>query len=403
MTELAPTGNVLAFENDCGTAFFTAPLSPPSIDKLMAENIGIEAIVPDDELKDSIVGLPRIQRREWINSISVEESAPSHLAYISTPPNYDNIKMKYAYFGHGGFGATIYWIDTELYLPNEDISYFDLPDNRLAAEHIALDGDTWANPSRDQGGCKLSIICGDTRGVLREPKIKFVKVNTRMSSFLSGLQAILGDLKLRTSQNERVHRWTVVGTGLTVPSPSKLSSRFSQRKATELIKDLIYSYDVVFVVSAGLNEGSTTTVSNWPASIAGDVQMPIIVAGAIETDTNTVPSYSPENPFVSVHAPGLGWCKHGLDIGSVIGTSVASAIVTALAADFLTRPYLRQSLFIDKPSDSPFAGTSLALLPVSAKIRNHMRKISYDRLGRKSSELKAVWNGLNPENLNEYM
>lgn len=369
----------------------------------MAENIGIEVIEPDDEMKNSIVGPSKFQKREWIDSINVGESAPSHLAYISSPPHYDNIKMKYAHFSHAGFGATIYWIDTEIYLPNKDISKFDLPNNRFAAEHILLEGDSWVDPSRDQGGCKLSIICGDTWGLLRQPKVKFVKVNTRMSSFLSGLQAILGDLKLRTLQSERVHRWTVIGTGLTVPSPSRLSSQFSQRKATQLIRDLIYSYDVVFVVSAGINQGSTTIVSNWPASIAEDVQMPIIVAGAIETDTHAVPSYSPKSPFVSVHAPDLGWCKYGIDTGSVSGTSVASAIVTALAADFLTRPYLRQSLFIDDPSQSPFAGTSLALLPVSAKIRNHMKKISYDRLSRVSSELKAVWNGLNPENLNEYI
>lgn len=369
----------------------------------MAEKIGIESIVPDDEMKNSIAGPSKLQKREWINSINVDESVPSHLAYISTPPHYDNIKMKYAHFDHAGFGATIYWIDTEIYLPNDDISDFDLPNNRLAAEHIPLEGDSWTDPSRDHGGCKLSIICGDALGVLRQPKVKFVKVNTRMSSFLSGLQAILGDLKLRTLQNERVHRWTVIGTGLTVPSPSKLSSQFSQRKATQLIKDLIYSYNVVFVVSAGINQGSTTIVSNWPASIAQDVQMPIIVAGAIETDTNSIPSYSPKNPHVSVHAPALSWCKYGIDIGSVVGTSVASAIVTALAADFLTRPYLRQNLFIDDPSQSPFAGTSLALLPVSAKIRNHMMRISYDRLSRISSELKAVWNGLNPENLNEFM
>lgn len=83
------------------------------------------------------------------------------------------------------------------------------------------------------------------------------------------------------------------------------------------------------------------------------------------------------------------------------GVSPSVAIVTALAADMLTRPKVRAKLFIDNPALAPDEQRLEALRPVSAKIRDYLDSLAYDRW---SLGLRGVWNGLDPEitDINQY-
>lgn len=69
----------------------------------------------------------------------------------------------------------------------------------------------------------------------------------------------------------------VVGTALT--SPEFIRDMFNKIKETGLVKKLIYDYQVVFVVAAG--DISIGPRREWPASIAKDPKIPIIVVRLI--------------------------------------------------------------------------------------------------------------------------
>ena len=117
LNELAPLGGVRSFKDECGTFFFTALFTPPQIQQLQAQNIGIEDIVPDEEMKFDVARAPLIQRRDS-PFVLVEENMPEHLSYISTPPFYDNHDNLYARIERSGAGITTYWIDAQLSYEN---------------------------------------------------------------------------------------------------------------------------------------------------------------------------------------------------------------------------------------------------------------------------------------------
>lgn len=107
----------------------------------------------------------RVQRRAEPDFIRVLDSAGLHLAHISTLPNRGNSRRQYAYFDSAGDRATVYWIDRQFYLPNPDLSGYRMVENRLTAEGISPE--EWRRmPTRDSGGCMLSIIGGSLHGVI---------------------------------------------------------------------------------------------------------------------------------------------------------------------------------------------------------------------------------------------
>lgn len=391
LNELAPPGGVRPFKNECGTFFFTASLTPPQIQQLHAKNIGIENIVPDEEMKLDVARAPLIQRRDS-PFVLVEENKPKHLAYISTPPFYDNHDNSYARVERSGAGITTYWIDAQLF-PDPELGWRG--DNRLTAEDYESGGDS---PDKDHGGCMLSLIAGDDNGVAgTETSLRIVLVNLQTSSFLSGLQAIITQLKGKIKQGVAVKGWNVVGTALT--SPESIRGIFNQLKGTGLVKKLIYDYQVVFVVAAG--DISTSPKREWPASIAKDPKIPIIVAGAVDTKTHLVASYSPSGPLVSLYAPGKGLCTWGTDTVVVEGGSTATAIITGLVVEMLSRSKVRNWLYLDRPESAPQREQNLAKRPVAAKIRDYLGEKSYNRLDPAAETVggvKSIWNGLRPDN-----
>lgn len=147
----------------------------------MDENIGIKLIEPDVEM-DDVMEIPsekpskrqsnkihvrrQLRVRENVNRpdfIVVNRGAPEYKALVSTPPNHNNLNRDFAYFSSAGDGATIYWIDRQFDMFNPDLRQYRMTENRLMAEGVSQE---WARPTRDHGGCMLSIIGGFEHGLL---------------------------------------------------------------------------------------------------------------------------------------------------------------------------------------------------------------------------------------------
>lgn len=432
LNQLAPPGGVRSFHDKCGTSFFTASLTPAQIQQLMGEDIGIEFIAPDEDVKNDVesvsddVGkraLPdfggkqenrlliarpsRLKTRALPDFIRVTSGSPYHLAYISSPANYQNPNNDYAWFDSVGDRVNIYWIDAEFYPLNSDLEEYTMPEHQLMAEYLDTSGDRPESRLSDHGGCMLSIVGGRQYGVVRREmqrpygvQLSIVKVNKRVSSFLSGLQAIITELERRTrAGDEFINGWTVIGTALVVQNSQ--SGILVQAKATALFKRLLTQFGVVFVVAAGNirgEDGRALPVSNnnWPASFALNPETPIIVAGAVQAYSQADLSYS--EAFSIIHAPSRAICRHGQVDKSLRGTSPATAIVTGLAADMLSRGKVRNKLYIDLPELAPEEERLQANRLVSAKIRDYLDEKSYDRMGSRLYGAKGVWNGLDPRN-----
>lgn len=119
-----------------------------------------------------------------------------------------------------------------------------MAEHRLVAEGISREKDEWDRiPIGDHGGCMLSLIGGSRHGVIPlnsergdGARLKIVKTNPVVSSFLSGIGAIITELELRSERNEQVSTYTIIVTALSVPQ-----SRFGlmlQLEAAVLFKIL---------------------------------------------------------------------------------------------------------------------------------------------------------------------
>lgn len=385
----------------------------------MSKNLGIETIVRDDPVHNNEASSSRIKKREWPSWFSgsqgdnkpkviVQDGSTKNLAYISTPPGVSNVDHLYASFDNAGKGVTAYWIDSELYTQNKDLARQNLALGRLQAADFPR-RNRWSEAANDHGGCMLSLAIGSRYGVARHADYRAVGVKLRTSSFISGLQAIVDDLSSRLSPSlpgmapispASIRGYTVVGTGLTIDkgdmNPQGMrdaSSRgYNEDKAATLVKRLIEEFQVVFVAATGdidSPDDVSRSVNTWPASLAQDPQIPILVVGAVNIRDNTVYKYSVSSSVVTIHAPGDGTCMHGLSERIYHGTSVAAAITVGLALDLLSREYRRQHLRLDRN-----VMETVAPISVSAKIRNYMMKKSWTREGGPGAG--AVWNGLDP-------
>lgn len=398
----------------------------------MGENIGIEFIEPDEDAKNdvesvsadvgkrsalpglgrnqdkqSIAKSSRMKKRASPDFIQVTHGAPYHLSYISSPPDYENPNSDYAWFDSVGDGVAIYWIDAEFYSMNSDLAEYTMSEHQLMAQDVDLRSNQWDSSLSDHGGCMLSIIGGSEFGVVRREsqrrlgvQLTIVKVNKKVSSFLSGLQAIITELERRTQAgDEFIHGKTVIGTALVVQN-----SEFGillQAKAASLFKRLLTEFGVVFVVSVGNPRGQDgrpvpVANNNWPAMFALNPEIPIILAGAIQGYSQVDFSYS--ETFSILRAPSQARCQWSEGIKRIRGTSPATAIVTGLAADMLSRGKVRSKLYIDYPERAPEEERLAANRLVSAKIRDYMDEKSYDRRGSRLYGAKGVWNGLDPRN-----
>lgn len=290
----------------------------------MGEKIGIKFVEPDVEMEDNMKISPGVQKR-WLDKshvqrqsrfqkrvdpdfIHVQRFAPEYKSHLSTAPNCPNQEEKYAYFDSAGAGATIYWIDRQLYMPNPDLTGYTLAENRLMAEGISPDSEERTRiPIGDHRGCMLSIIGGSSHGIIpfnseREagPRLKFVRVNPLVSSFFSGIQAIITELELRTERNEPVSTYTVIGTALSIRQ-ARFGSML-QLEAAALFQILTTQYQAVVVVSLGSRNHGTTPENVWPATIARPPHHRSVRSKLLPQSTR-----APSGPF---HYPQRPWICH---------------------------------------------------------------------------------------------
>lgn len=385
----------------------------------MGEKIGIKFIAPDAEMKDDLNISPelqkrkgdrlhelkqlRVQKRTRPDFIHVVRRAPLYKSWISTAPYVSNRGGKFAYFDSAGSGATVYWMDRQFYLPNSDLTGYQMTEHRLMAEGISGDIELWNGiPMGDHGGCMLSLIGGSRHGVIPlnsergdGARLTIVRIYPVVSSFLSGIGAIITELELRTERDEQVSTYTIIGTALSVPQ-----SRFGpmlQLETAALFRRLANQYQAVVVVSSGMMNDRPANENEWPATLAQHPDIPIIVASGVHYYRNS----APPSPFLTLNAPSVGICRHINNDVHISGLSPAVAITTALATDMLTRPKVREKLFIDNPALAPDEEKILALRPVSAKIRDYLDSLAFDH---GSTGFRSVWNGLDPEepDINRY-
>lgn len=430
INRLAPTGRVRPFHNKCGTWFFTASLSPLQIQQLMGEKIGIKFIAPDVEMKDDMESSPKVQKRrsdklfgnrqsrtqkrsrpDFIH-VRFEPLETAQLSYMSTPPDRVNSQLKFAWFDSVGSGATVYWIDRQFYLLNAELEIYNMAANRLMAEDVSPQGEEWTSIQHgDHGGCMLSMIGGPRLGIMPQqierggwPQLKIVRVEPLVSSFFSGIEAIINELELRTERNEQIHTYTVIGSALTVPEPQ--FGRYLQAEAAILFKMLTNTFQAVVVVSAGpASELQPTNI--WPAAIARQYpDIPIIAAKGADLYGLSGRGFGAQDPFPILRAVDIGRCKYINTDRYLYGSEPAIAYITGLATDMLTRPKVRTKLFIDNPALAPDEQKLQASRPVSAKIRDYLDSKSYDRMDGyrdidqpMNAELRGVWNGLDPDDL----
>lgn len=82
-------------------------------------------------------------------------------------PGYNNPTDVYASFDSAGELVNIYWIDNDLYLENDELECYAMPQHQLMAEDIGLSGNQLDITQSDHGGCMLSIVGGNRFGVLQ--------------------------------------------------------------------------------------------------------------------------------------------------------------------------------------------------------------------------------------------
>lgn len=222
-------------------------------------------------------------------------------------------------------------------------------------------------------------------------------MNPTVSSFLSGIGAIITELKLRTARNERVGTYTVIGTALSLPE-SRLG-RMLQTEAALLFNLLTAQYQSFVVVSAG-RIAENTPDNVWPAKLAQYPGTPILVAsGALYSSGPLL--RPPARSFLTLYGPSLATCIHINRYVRITGISPAVAIITALAADMLTRPKVRAKLFIDNAALPPGEQSPETFRPMFANIRDYLDSLAFDHGGH---GFRTVWNGLDPDvtDINEY-
>lgn len=413
LTALAPPEGVLLYEEEmCGTFFWTAALTQQQIDYLIEENTDLLQIEPNNVGEISTTS--RVWRRanKAAPKVEIQDLASNNLIHFSTPPGETPAEYLYAHFENVGEGITVYYLDISIDLSNPEFS--NVLQQVLFAQHLNPDEqfgegeyDTADDIQADHGGCMLSLIGGATLGVARKAKLINVKVRLTAASMISGLVQIVRHLHAREQAGERVKGKTVVGSSIQIP---KVGGGINERKAGEIIKELIEKYQVVFITSAGNvqrdkkhNEPKNMAINNWPASLASHADIPIITVGGIDTKTGFLDPGSKAGSLLTISAPWQATCFTLGGEVDCLGTSGAGAMLIGAAADFLSRDYLRHHLALDDENEGGGAGggggkgvgiSAGGGASVAEKVKRYLVGKGYSRA---VGAPIAAWNGLYPK------
>lgn len=378
---------------DCGTYFFTAPLTEKQIKDIEKNTAGIKAIVDDNAATISSFSAIR-QMHKRAGNVVIEDFPPEHLAYISTPPG-SKTRTRFAYLENAGAGITGYWIDQTTAITSDDGEFSThnvIKGNLNALAPAEADFEPEDERLATHAPCMASLAAGAKYGVARKASLIMVQAALRDSSFLDALQKIRAHLQQEQLDGHEVRGYTVIGTTNVHP---RRPDRVNESKAEEAMKELINEFQVVFVAATGnaiMVNGLPfrSEIDRWPAIWASKPDLPMITVGAIDMKDGKSTIYSLKGPARTVSAPGSVWCNAGTKYGErpSMGTSNSAALAFGQILDYLSRDYVRAHLNLQEnvnrnPSTS-----------VGQKLRKYMVQKAYPRA---VGDARVIWNGLWPD------
>lgn len=376
--------------NRCGTFFWTASLTAEQMEKLISNTPGIYTVVPDTTGHwNSLSGTQR--RLERRDSVVVVTEAPPDLSYISTPPHIMNPDHKYASFTNAGGGIRVFIVDDGAVPTHKEFT----ANNVIKGYIYALGSHPQKSDKTFHGNCLASKIGGIQDGVVKKADLIIVQIEIEISSLLDGLEKVLMECQKWAEAGQNVQGYTVVQIAVGhVQDPSGPN----ETKLMGLIQELVERYQVI-VVLASRNLGQEGDypeghVDIWTEILHREPDIPIILVGAVDMRTGNPPPHTTTNPSdITVSAPDGGYCADArwwnvLGRNMMPGNSLASAVVSGLMADLLSRDYLRQHLGLDLPENQH---------AIARLMRDYVVGKAYYR---GSGTGLCVWNGLY---INDYL
>ena len=326
-------------------------------------------------------------RNQKRDTVEVMLQSEDDLAYISTPPNSKNLERKYARFARSGAGITIYIVDTGAVANLPDFTSRNLIEGWIYGLCV-INSETDLDPG-GHGTCMLAKVAVAWCGVAVNPKIIVVKIDVELrSTTLDGLEKINRHMEERHAAGKNVKGFSVVLIALCYPK--QILHQESELRAKNLMRQMVTDWQVVFVVAscnAEYHNGDKPydAVNRWPASFAQTPDLPIIVVGAVDTDTTEVFEWSmgSRGGGATVHAPGRGRCLSASGAPTTaFGTSVAAAITCGYIGDLLSRDVTGPMLRRDENS-------------IARNVRDYVVSKAYIR--DPAGGEKVIWNGLYPD------
>ncbi|MCJ1464380.1 hypothetical protein MMC07_002993 [Pseudocyphellaria aurata] len=372
--------------NRCGTFFWTASLTEAQMIKLMRDTPGIDAVVPNTagRWRRFAGARRRIERRD---SVLVVSNSPPDLSYISTPPLTANPDRKYAQFSNSGRGVRVYIIDDGAVRNHKEFTV-----------HKVIKGYLYGLGSKPQnadltnhGNCVASKVGGYVDGVVKKADLVIVQIEIEISSLLDGLEKVLIDCQNRVNAGQNVQGYTVVQ--MAIGHHGKPSGT-NEINLMGLIRQLVELFQVIVVLASEDIEWETAEeghVDIWKEILHREPNLPIILVGAVDMRNGNPPSFTTKiAEDLTVSAPYEGFCADArwyniFKRQLMPGNSIASAVVSGMVADLLSRDYIRQHLGLDRPENQ----NSIAQL-----LRDYVVHKAFSR--RKGTSL-CIWNGLYPD------
>lgn len=413
-------GDIRTSEDDCGTYFLTAPMTKEQIGRVLEiATASIKTIVFDDPVtsdglsRNSIPGRRKKNRRDELMQVT---RAPDHLHMISTKYRLDwrgPVNTDYWYLKNAGQSINGYMLllaDVHMQSNNEEFT----TENIIKSYDFALvpeEGPVRTNVQLPDPGSALSLVSlvgGQTYGVIKKASLNLIMLSPRTSSFLDGLKKIRNALRNQPRIMNQVLTRTVIMTSIGFESRriTQDPDLENENKAQTLVQELIYRFQVVFLCAAGdikANIDGTLVKEpyEWPANwVSRSVPIPIIVVGGVDQASGLVAEPSPRfsglpkysellgsvsGDSVTVYAPYYAYADFGEESPRRTGgTACSTAMTMGLAMGLLSQPDVRKDEALNENVEQT-SETSTAV-----KIRDAIVRLAFPRV---TGGPKVIWNG----------
>lgn len=353
------------------------------MEKLTRDTPGIYDVVPDTTGQWNRFSGKR-GRRERRDTVVVESDASPDLSYISTPPLTPNPESKYAHFSNSGSGVTVYIIDAGAVRTLRDFT----TNNVIKGYIYALGAQPQKTDQNNHGSCIASKVGGFRDGVAKKADLIIVQIEIEISSLLDALDRVLVDCQTRADVNQNVRGYTVIQ--IAVGHKGKLSDT-NTIKLIGLIQELIERFQTIVVLASenlGYELSGEGVLDMWNEILHRKPVIPVIVVGAVDVRTGNPPlSTTSIAEDLTVSALDSGFCADSswwnlLGRQVMPGNSIASAVVSGMVADYLSRDYIRDHLGLDLPENQNSIAQLLRDYVVSKAFR------------RRQGTALCIWNGL---------